>query len=257
MKWACWGPVGTSDPSSGVLWGRPWGAGAACSASGQEAGLPAEFSLYREFLCWSEVLCGMVCSTESQVWVPAFTSPRSPLCPQTCNASFATRDRLRSHLACHEDKVPCQVCGKYLRAAYMADHLKKHSEGPGNFCSICNRGNRPLFPHVGGRACAPPQAPLCTASPPAPRTERWAPHPQLAVCRPFLSHQLGELGVGAPRRSAGRDRGKRRFPGLGPMTHLLPRGQDGCAEPRKSVGIVRPPRGRRERDRPAESQAYE
>ncbi|ELW66556.1 POZ-, AT hook-, and zinc finger-containing protein 1 [Tupaia chinensis] len=58
---------------------------------------------------------------------------------QTCNASFATRDRLRSHLACHEDKVPCQVCGKYLRAAYMADHLKKHSEGPSNFCSICNR----------------------------------------------------------------------------------------------------------------------
>ncbi|XP_075424532.1 POZ-, AT hook-, and zinc finger-containing protein 1 isoform X1 [Ascaphus truei] len=59
---------------------------------------------------------------------------------QTCNSSFATRDRLRSHLACHEDKVPCQVCGKYLRAAYMADHLKKHSEGPSNFCSICNRG---------------------------------------------------------------------------------------------------------------------
>uniref|UniRef100_A0A8C0EPU9 POZ/BTB and AT hook containing zinc finger 1 n=1 Tax=Bubo bubo TaxID=30461 RepID=A0A8C0EPU9_BUBBB len=58
----------------------------------------------------------------------------------TCNASFATRDRLRSHLACHEDKVPCQVCGKYLRAAYMADHLKKHSEGPSNFCTICNRG---------------------------------------------------------------------------------------------------------------------
>ncbi|MBW00715.1 POZ-, AT hook-, and zinc finger-containing protein 1, partial [Eschrichtius robustus] len=59
----------------------------------------------------------------------------------TCNASFATRDRLRSHLACHEDKVPCQVCGKYLRAAYMADHLKKHSEGPSNFCSICNRAS--------------------------------------------------------------------------------------------------------------------
>uniref|UniRef100_A0A2K5TJ16 BTB/POZ domain zinc finger transcription factor n=1 Tax=Macaca fascicularis TaxID=9541 RepID=A0A2K5TJ16_MACFA len=67
------------------------------------------------------------------------TSERPHKC-QTCNASFATRDRLRSHLACHEDKVPCQVCGKYLRAAYMADHLKKHSEGPSNFCSICNRG---------------------------------------------------------------------------------------------------------------------
>ncbi|XP_070331695.1 POZ-, AT hook-, and zinc finger-containing protein 1 isoform X4 [Odocoileus virginianus] len=69
------------------------------------------------------------------------TSERPHKC-QTCNASFATRDRLRSHLACHEDKVPCQVCGKYLRAAYMADHLKKHSEGPSNFCSICNRGQK-------------------------------------------------------------------------------------------------------------------
>ncbi|XP_041079398.1 POZ-, AT hook-, and zinc finger-containing protein 1-like isoform X3 [Polyodon spathula] len=58
---------------------------------------------------------------------------------KTCNASFATRDRLRSHLACHEDKIPCQVCGKFLRAAYMTDHLKKHSEGPHNYCSICNK----------------------------------------------------------------------------------------------------------------------
>ncbi|XP_043925743.1 POZ-, AT hook-, and zinc finger-containing protein 1-like [Protopterus annectens] len=67
------------------------------------------------------------------------TTERPHKC-QTCNASFATRDRLRSHLACHEEKIPCQVCGKYLRAAYMADHLKKHTEGPSNFCGICNRG---------------------------------------------------------------------------------------------------------------------
>ncbi|XP_041079399.1 POZ-, AT hook-, and zinc finger-containing protein 1-like isoform X4 [Polyodon spathula] len=66
------------------------------------------------------------------------TSERPHKC-QTCNASFATRDRLRSHLACHEDKIPCQVCGKFLRAAYMTDHLKKHSEGPHNYCSICNK----------------------------------------------------------------------------------------------------------------------
>lgn len=117
------------------------------------------------------------------MWTPAFTSPRFPFCPQTCNASFATRDRLRSHLACHEDKVPCQVCGKYLRAAYMADHLKKHSEGPSNFCSICNRGNLPatsLCPgdgpepmwEAGGCLTTLPQAPLCTASPPSLPTER-------------------------------------------------------------------------------------
>ncbi|XP_066545000.1 POZ-, AT hook-, and zinc finger-containing protein 1 isoform X2 [Amia ocellicauda] len=67
------------------------------------------------------------------------TSERPHKC-QTCNASFATRDRLRSHLACHEDKIPCQVCGKFLRAAYMSDHLKKHTEGPHNYCSICNKG---------------------------------------------------------------------------------------------------------------------
>ncbi|MCI4375428.1 hypothetical protein PGIGA_G00109310 [Pangasianodon gigas] len=67
------------------------------------------------------------------------TTERPHKC-QICNASFATRDRLRSHLACHEDKIPCQVCGKFLRAAYMTDHLKKHSEGPHNYCSICNKG---------------------------------------------------------------------------------------------------------------------
>ncbi|XP_041058141.1 POZ-, AT hook-, and zinc finger-containing protein 1 isoform X1 [Carcharodon carcharias] len=59
---------------------------------------------------------------------------------QTCEASFATKDRLRSHLTCHEEKVPCQVCGKYLRAAYMTDHVKKHNEGPNNICNICNKG---------------------------------------------------------------------------------------------------------------------
>ncbi|XP_069789196.1 POZ-, AT hook-, and zinc finger-containing protein 1 isoform X5 [Narcine bancroftii] len=58
---------------------------------------------------------------------------------QTCEASFATKDRLRSHLTCHEEKVPCQVCGKYLRAAYMSDHIKKHNEGPNNICNICNK----------------------------------------------------------------------------------------------------------------------
>uniref|UniRef100_A0A8B9L689 POZ/BTB and AT hook containing zinc finger 1 n=1 Tax=Astyanax mexicanus TaxID=7994 RepID=A0A8B9L689_ASTMX len=66
------------------------------------------------------------------------TTERPHKC-QICNASFATRDRLRSHLACHEDKIPCQVCGKFLRAAYMTDHLKKHSDGPHNYCNICNK----------------------------------------------------------------------------------------------------------------------
>ncbi|XP_037107223.1 POZ-, AT hook-, and zinc finger-containing protein 1 isoform X4 [Syngnathus acus] len=78
------------------------------------------------------------------------TTERPHKC-QICNASFATRDRLRSHLACHEDKIPCKVCGKYLRAAYMTDHLKKHSEGTHNYCGICNKdgqGNDGKCPHL-------------------------------------------------------------------------------------------------------------
>ncbi|XP_034442228.1 POZ-, AT hook-, and zinc finger-containing protein 1 isoform X3 [Hippoglossus hippoglossus] len=78
------------------------------------------------------------------------TTERPHKC-QICNASFATRDRLRSHLACHEDKIPCKVCGKFLRAAYMTDHLKKHSEGTHNYCGICNKDgeeNAEKCPHL-------------------------------------------------------------------------------------------------------------
>ncbi|XP_005938962.1 POZ-, AT hook-, and zinc finger-containing protein 1 isoform X4 [Haplochromis burtoni] len=78
------------------------------------------------------------------------TTERPHKC-QICNASFATRDRLRSHLACHEDKIPCKVCGKFLRAAYMTDHLKKHSEGTHNYCGICNKDgqeNAGKCPHL-------------------------------------------------------------------------------------------------------------
>ncbi|XP_035488749.2 POZ (BTB) and AT hook-containing zinc finger 1 isoform X3 [Scophthalmus maximus] len=78
------------------------------------------------------------------------TTERPHKC-QICNASFATRDRLRSHLACHEDKIPCKVCGKFLRAAYMTDHLKKHSEGTHNYCGICNKDgqeNDEKCPHL-------------------------------------------------------------------------------------------------------------
>ncbi|XP_061544691.1 POZ-, AT hook-, and zinc finger-containing protein 1 isoform X2 [Phycodurus eques] len=78
------------------------------------------------------------------------TTERPHKC-QICNASFATRDRLRSHLACHEDKIPCKVCGKFLRAAYMSDHLKKHSEGTHNYCGICNKDgqeNGEKCPHL-------------------------------------------------------------------------------------------------------------
>lgn len=74
----------------------------------------------------------LICKNGVKVFISVF---------QICNASFATRDRLRSHLACHEDKIPCKVCGKFLRAAYMTDHLKKHSEGTHNYCGICNKGN--------------------------------------------------------------------------------------------------------------------
>lgn len=165
MKWACRGPVGTSDPSSGVPWGRPWGAGAACSASGQEAWAACRVLLVHGVpVLVGNALWHGVPNGESGVGA-SFHLTRFPFCPQTCNASFATRDRLRSHLACHEDKVPCQVCGKYLRAAYMADHLKKHSEGPSNFCSICNRGNRPAVRSRRGAGLRPASGPTLHGHP--------------------------------------------------------------------------------------------
>ncbi|XP_048111687.1 POZ (BTB) and AT hook-containing zinc finger 1 isoform X2 [Alosa alosa] len=110
------------------------------------------------------------------------TTERPHKC-QICNASFATRDRLRSHLACHEDKIPCQVCGKYLRAAYMTDHLKKHSEGPHNFCSICNKGFSTasyLKVHIKTHhGSAPPAGPTPTHAFPEPHAELPAHHATL------------------------------------------------------------------------------
>ncbi|XP_030213450.1 POZ-, AT hook-, and zinc finger-containing protein 1 isoform X1 [Gadus morhua] len=87
------------------------------------------------------------------------TTERPHKC-QICNASFATRDRLRSHLACHEDKIPCKVCGKFLRAAYMTDHLKKHSEGTHNYCGICNKDRPEKCPHLDSEESDPSFAEL-------------------------------------------------------------------------------------------------
>ncbi|XP_017695463.1 PREDICTED: myc-associated zinc finger protein-like, partial [Lepidothrix coronata] len=58
----------------------------------------------------------------SDPWVTSL----SPTTPWTCEAAFATRDRLRAHAVRHEDKVPCHVCGKLLSAAYVGDHLRVH-----------------------------------------------------------------------------------------------------------------------------------
>ena len=67
-----------------------------------------------------------------------------PLCaPQTCEAAFATKDRLRAHAVRHEDKVPCHVCGKLLSAAYIGDHMKVHGHGPTHVCGLCNKGGAP------------------------------------------------------------------------------------------------------------------
>lgn len=144
--------------------GEAVGSGAACLAPGREAraacrvpGVPG-----------ARVPVGSAVARRAQrgLGCGRQPSPRPfPFCPQTCNASFATRDRLRSHLACHEDKVPCQVCGKYLRAAYMADHLKKHSEGPSSFCSICNRGNRPAVRSRRGAGLRPASGPALHGHP--------------------------------------------------------------------------------------------
>ncbi|KAK2510365.1 hypothetical protein Q9233_017814 [Columba guinea] len=54
---------------------------------------------------------------------------------QTCEAAFATKDRLRAHAVRHEEKVPCHVCGKLLSAAYIGDHVKGHAAP--HQCELC------------------------------------------------------------------------------------------------------------------------
>uniref|UniRef100_UPI00358DF554 myc-associated zinc finger protein-like isoform X1 n=1 Tax=Myxine glutinosa TaxID=7769 RepID=UPI00358DF554 len=67
-------------------------------------------------------------------------STERPFKCQTCEAAFATRDRLRAHSARHEERVPCQLCGKHLATPYLADHMKMHKEGTNNgLCTICHK----------------------------------------------------------------------------------------------------------------------
>ncbi|XP_077430263.1 POZ-, AT hook-, and zinc finger-containing protein 1 isoform X2 [Vanacampus margaritifer] len=125
------------------------------------------------------------------------TTERPHKC-QICNASFATRDRLRSHLACHEDKIPCKVCGKFLRAAYMTDHLKKHSEGTHNYCGICNKDgqeNGEKCPHLESEESDPSFGELSNCD------EMKSPHksdrPELEI--PSLAcNGTSEVALGSP-----------------------------------------------------------
>ncbi|XP_051562701.1 POZ (BTB) and AT hook-containing zinc finger 1-like isoform X1 [Myxocyprinus asiaticus] len=127
------------------------------------------------------------------------TTERPHKC-QICNASFATRDRLRSHLACHEDKIPCHVCGKFLRAAYMTDHLKKHSEGPHNYCGICNKGFSTasyLKVHVKMHHSSSMLPSSAAHQFPEPRSNR----PQMHNCAPYhLGHQCSVEELCTSRR---------------------------------------------------------
>ncbi|XP_038847563.1 myc-associated zinc finger protein isoform X4 [Salvelinus namaycush] len=69
------------------------------------------------------------------------SSERPFKCPvlDTCESSFATRDRLRAHMIRHEEKVPCHICGKLLSAAYITDHMRVHNQSQHHSCHICNR----------------------------------------------------------------------------------------------------------------------
>ncbi|XP_028816274.1 POZ-, AT hook-, and zinc finger-containing protein 1 isoform X1 [Denticeps clupeoides] len=158
------------------------------------------------------------------------TTERPHKC-QICNASFATRDRLRSHLACHEDKIPCQVCGKFLRAAYMTDHLKKHSEGPHNYCSICNKGFSTasylkvhIKTHHGSSLLSAPATHAFPDPHGEPQTHNGAPYPmgrQCAVEDLCTSHRLL---VPFPEQEGGRFHGLARPPVIpqpGPATLSL------------------------------------
>ncbi|GAB0202389.1 myc-associated zinc finger protein [Grus japonensis] len=80
-------------------------------------------------------------------------STERPFKCETCDAAFATKDRLRAHAVRHEEKVPCHVCGKMLSAAYITDHMKVHGQGPNHVCELCNKGS--------GEPC-----PMATPAPP-------------------------------------------------------------------------------------------
>ncbi|XP_035590749.1 myc-associated zinc finger protein-like isoform X4 [Oncorhynchus keta] len=69
------------------------------------------------------------------------SSERPFKCPvlDTCESSFATRDRLRAHMIRHEEKVPCHICGKLLSAAYITDHMRVHNQSQHHACHLCNR----------------------------------------------------------------------------------------------------------------------
>ncbi|XP_065511335.1 myc-associated zinc finger protein [Caloenas nicobarica] len=86
-------------------------------------------------------------------------STERPFKCETCEAAFATKDRLRAHAVRHEEKVPCHVCGKLLSAAYIGDHMKVHG-APGHSCELCSKGGScPLAP-PGGPSPAVPALPL-------------------------------------------------------------------------------------------------
>ncbi|XP_071275531.1 myc-associated zinc finger protein-like [Agelaius tricolor] len=108
--------------------------------------------------CWSPLV------THGHLWslrrpdhlnshVRQVHSTERPFKCQTCEAAFATRDRLRAHAVRHEDKVPCHVCGKLLSAAYVSDHLRVHGPAPraqatprGSGCPAPSQA-RPAPPH--------------------------------------------------------------------------------------------------------------
>lgn len=64
---------------------------------------------------------------------------------QTCESSFATKDRLRAHMIRHEEKVPCHICGKLLSAAYITDHMRVHNQSQHHSCHLCNRSKYRCF----------------------------------------------------------------------------------------------------------------
>lgn len=64
---------------------------------------------------------------------------------QTCESSFATKDRLRAHMIRHEEKVPCHICGKLLSAAYITDHMRVHNQSQHHACHLCNRSKHRCF----------------------------------------------------------------------------------------------------------------
>lgn len=68
----------------------------------------------------------------------------------TCEAAFAMKNLLQVHTVGHEENIPCYMCGKMLRAAYILGHMKVPFLGPHHVCECSNKDTFEDCPRAAG-----------------------------------------------------------------------------------------------------------